>query len=345
MSDSSSVSVLSSEHQQSAVASTRSADARGALITKTSTTAKEWVHFKVYQYCTTTAHCLLCGKDLKWEKSTTVLTRHLESMHSTKYAELMLAKLEGKKKPAGQTGLESFLSGGLRKDQDEKLLKWVVGIYQPFRAVEEQTFRDLIKSHNSNSTDVSSKKLKTMIKEKVTVVKECVDEMVKQEKGAVTTDGWTSIANQTYFCFTFHWICEDFELHSIPLGIVRHRGTSTAEDHRTALEHEGLKHGLTWENIVALVTDTEPTMNSLGRLVEESAAFLNLYSSCNVLRRSRLLSVLYKMLQLAGGQHILWSSDCYACRTTSVYWRDKQTAISLICTLLSGASCVKLKSC
>ena len=262
----------SSASQQSGQTSTRD---KGVLITKSNTTAKEWEYFKVYQYDKETANCSLCKANIRWSRSTSTLTRHLQAKHTKEYAELIKVQVEGRKQET-QTGMEAFVNGGHRSDQEEKLLKWVVQTYQPYSAVEHDSFRQFVQSHNRKASSVSRKHIKTLVKEKVAIVKTCVDAMVRLERGAVTTDGWTSKANQSYFAFTFHWIDEEFELHSIPLGIVHHKGTSTAEDHFSALEVEGVRHGLTWQNIVAIVTDTEPTMNATGRLIAERTAGLNL---------------------------------------------------------------------
>ena len=66
--------------------------------------------------------------------------------------------------------------------------------------------------------------------------------------------------------FTYHWIDSKWVLHSLPIGITHHKGTTNAEANANGLEAELAKHGLTWENVLAVVTDTEPTMNSAGLL-------------------------------------------------------------------------------
>jgi len=89
--------------------------------------------------------------------------------------------------------------------------------------------------------------------------------------GAVTTDGWTSVSGHAYYGFTYHWIDGKWVLHSIPIGIAQHTGTTTGPDHAVGFEAELEKHGLTWNNVVAVTTDTEPTMNVAGLLFIEKA--------------------------------------------------------------------------
>ena len=64
--------------------------------------------------------------------------------------------------------------------------------------------------------------------------------------GAVTTDGWTSVSGHAYYGFTYHWIDDKWVLHSIPIGIAQHTGTTTGPDHAVGFEAELEKHGTTW---------------------------------------------------------------------------------------------------
>ena len=50
-----------------------------------------------------------------------------------------------------------------------------------------------------------------------------------------------------------------------------HKETTNAEANANGLEAELAKHGLTWKNVLAVVTDTEPTMNSAGLLFIQRA--------------------------------------------------------------------------
>ena len=59
---------------------------------------------------------------------------------------------------------------------------------------------------------------------------------------------------------------------SLALAIEHHEGRSLVEHHYRELLTVMGKYKLSWKNIVAIVTDTEPTMNSFGRIVEKEAA-------------------------------------------------------------------------
>ncbi len=62
-------------------------------------------------------------------------------------------------------------------------------------------------------------------------VKVHMDKLLKGTLGAVTTDGWTSASGDAYYGFTYHWIDTKWVLHSFPIGITHHKGTTTGLDH------------------------------------------------------------------------------------------------------------------
>ena len=126
--------------------------------------------------------------------------------------------------------------------------------------------------HDPKYKVMGRERLCTLISEKYAEVKIEMDKLLKGTLGAVTTDGWTSASGDAYYGFTYHWIDDEWVLHSLPIGITHHKGTTTATDHANGLEAELAKHGLTWNNVLAVVTDTEPTMNSSGLLFIERAA-------------------------------------------------------------------------
>ena len=61
---------------------------------------------------------------------------------------------------------------------------------------------------------------------------DCLDTMIKPDSmlAAITTDSWTSEANETYVSLTMHLIDEDFTLISMPFDCVLLEGQTKAED-------------------------------------------------------------------------------------------------------------------
>ena len=86
----------------------------------------------------------------------------------------------------------------------------------------------------------------------------------------LTTDTWTSAAKQSYIALTAHFINDDWELESICLDCCNFTGTHTAVDYKRKVEEMLDNCDCKWANVLAVVTDNEPTMNKFGDLIEET---------------------------------------------------------------------------
>jgi hypothetical protein len=140
-----------------------------------------------------------------------------------------------------------------------------------------------MKMHNPQFEPMGTYRLSTLLSETFASVQLSLRSILADTQGAITTDGWTlgwtkggpllreirTMASLVHYGFTYHWIEPDWKLHSAPIGISLHRGTSLAVDHVHVFESELAKHGLTYANIVAITTDT--VMNAAGRLIVDSA--------------------------------------------------------------------------
>ena len=90
---------------------------------------------------------------------------------------------------------------------------------------------------------------------------------------AVTTDAWTSLAQNSYVTCTCHFIDrKTWTLHSIVLGLFEKKGTSKAADVVQYLETQLTYFDLSYQDCVAAVTDTESTMVAAGHLIKQHSA-------------------------------------------------------------------------
>lgn len=83
---------------------------------------------------------------------------------------------------------------------------------------------------------------------------------------ALTCDHWTSPANTAYLSVTAHFINEDWKYVSLILCCTEHKGKTTSVDCDRELKKVIEKYDIKIEKVVALVTDTENTMTSLGKV-------------------------------------------------------------------------------
>ncbi len=95
-----------------------------------------------------------------------------------------------------------------------------------------------------------------------------ITSILKGKHFAFTTDGWTSLANVGYVTCTAHFIdATTWKLHSIVLGLYEKDGTSKADDIVNYCESQLTSFDLSYPRAVAVVTETEATMISAGRLL------------------------------------------------------------------------------
>lgn len=100
------------------------------------------------------------------------------------------------------------------------------------------------------------------------LVIEILKVMIGDNKFAITSDHWTSVAGSTFLAVTCHFIDSDWEIVSLTLSCSEHKGRTTAPQCKAEIEHALKKYDLKLSNAVALVTDTENTMTALGKLID-----------------------------------------------------------------------------
>lgn len=118
------------------------------------------------------------------------------------------------------------------------------------------------------------------------LVIEILKVMIGNNKYALTSDHWTSVQGTTFMAVTIHFINSDWELISLTLTCSEHKGRTTAQQCKAAIEHALKRYDLELSNAVALVTDTENTMTALGKLIDGdhhycAAHVLELTTVCN----------------------------------------------------------------
>jgi hypothetical protein len=96
----------------------------------------------------------------------------------------------------------------------------MVATYQSYRICEEPTFRDLCKSLNKKTPQISRAKLTTLVKEEYQLTLLKLKKILKGRDFAVTTDAWTSVARTGYVTCTCHFIDRStWTLHSVVMGL------------------------------------------------------------------------------------------------------------------------------
>lgn len=152
---------------------------------------------------------------------------------------------------------------GLSKRQsiDNGLLKFIISDYQPFSVVDSEHFKNFVNLLNPNYEMPSRKTLSNSLL--FAAYEKCVNKVKTEVENvfsiAITTDGWTSLNNASFYAITGHFIDHNCILHSRLLSTFKFSGAHTSEN-----IVEQLKSALSeWEienKIVGCVTDNASNM-------------------------------------------------------------------------------------
>lgn len=157
----------------------------------------------------------------KDSKSPSKAVQHLESVHKDLHRQYLTGghgSISGKFQAVGSP---NFI---------EKLCKYIVNNYLPLSTVEDEDFRELVFSLDSKAKLPCTRTLKEHLIHYQSELEKDIATMAAGQEEAITVDGWTSYANETYHSFTRHYISEGWELVSLALECTLHAGRATAED-------------------------------------------------------------------------------------------------------------------
>lgn len=188
------------------------------------------------------ALCLICKETLKHHGNTTNLVKHLDKRHPTEKAQME----EGKQDSRSSTGNEPPLkqmkltdktepyppSHFRKKLLDDKLIRYICKDTKPLKTVDDKGFRDLLETADPRYVIPSRKSVTTdLLPAKYDEIKQRVKkELEEADHIAVTTDLWTSLANDSYMSLTAHFIAKDWKLCSIALSTVHFEKDHTGEN-------------------------------------------------------------------------------------------------------------------
>jgi hypothetical protein len=237
---------------------------------RTEDTKRLWSHFWCLADDPAHVQCKHCSELLGFVNgSTSALGKHFENKHVDLFR-VEANSISKQKRASVATGIGAYLTGGT-KAYPLAVLKFVVMTQQPLTIVENEYFREMQGELNTRKdTEMGSERLKGMLHKKYSDIKIGINEMLTGEYVAITTDSWTSIANDSYIGTTVHWIDDTFGLHSGPLGVKHHIGKACAEDHVRECIAELKKHLIPLEKVVGVTSDTAAVMNAFGLRVSPS---------------------------------------------------------------------------
>jgi len=91
--------------------------------------------------------------------------------------------------------------------------------------------------------------------------------MIKGKYFSLTTDHWTSLANENYGSVTLHFI-KEFELKTFILSCTKNENGASAEEMVNQLVRDMYIWGLEKDYFMDAVTDSASNMNAFGRTIK-----------------------------------------------------------------------------
>ena len=239
-----------------------------------------WKHMKIYDtrglamnnVLRNCAHCTECDEDVNYgqSKSTSALVKHMVSKHRAIYDAQLAADVAAQsqlKKRNYQSTLDAHVSHDSK--QEDKLIKFIVHSYQPFSVVNCPYFRAYVQSLNVNARIFDRGFIGTAIAKIATDVQCELKGMLSGQYYALTTDHWTSKANESYMATTVHFIDANWKLIATTLSCSVHKESQTAENTLGFLREACDKFDLPQSHLVATVTDSAANMNLTGMLLDQ----------------------------------------------------------------------------
>lgn len=159
--------------------------------------------------------CNQCGKQYKTGGNTTNLMDHLKRMHPTLLKDQPLEKAKCMTKFLKRDILYSNTSEK-KKRIDKLVLNMVASDVLPLNVVNNVGLTKLIHELDPRYKMPSKTHLRNvLLKNEYNSIKETLKaELQIVESVALTTDGWSSRANESYLTVTCHFVTESFELAS-----------------------------------------------------------------------------------------------------------------------------------
>jgi hypothetical protein len=146
-------------------------------------------------------NCQLCESEYGTATSTTILHRHLTSVHNTEYHQ---QEKQQEQCPSYSSDEQSHITANL--------IEWIIVDLQPFNVVEQAEFQQFIHSLDSRYVipcrQTVKEEINTLFTRKKLNIKLEINNLTT--KVALTTDIWSSNYNNTaYLGVTMHYINND----------------------------------------------------------------------------------------------------------------------------------------
>ena len=201
-----------------------------------------------------TVICETCVKDLNYKfaeinygkgKSTSNVKNHLKSHHYDLYVKYVTkntskceADILASYEPSSTFDKRDIRSFTIPTSSAWMipLCRMIVNNYLPLSFVDDDDFRCYSWALNSKAKIPCATTLYEELVKRKAEMSVVIDKIVAGNDQAITTDSWTSVANENYTATTRHFIDQDWILRSLSLDCIKHVGSTKADDIAAGIE-------------------------------------------------------------------------------------------------------------
>lgn len=151
------------------------------------------------------------------------------------------------------------------------LLNWIVLSDQPFTAIQDQPFVDLVHTLNPKATIASDRTFKSDLMDayKKMFIELKAEIATIPGKISLTMDGWTSKNVLPFMAIRGHWLDENWVYHSKLFDFVHVIGDHSGENHSIILAGVLSRLGISFSKILGITLDNVGSNNTLFNFLEE----------------------------------------------------------------------------
>lgn len=202
--------------------------------------------------------CRICRTKLSYHGTTSNLRAHLSTLHPGK---LEVEGVEGEGSGPRQARIDSMLSPsrGLpyarQKRAADLLTRFVCEDMRPINVIYGSGFQAFVHELEPRFKIPCFRTISGQITKLYDTTKDGIRGMLRGEKLGLTTDGWSSLATESYVTVTAHFIDEDWEMRNVVLDTSELQTAHTAANVSTCIDSILQEYQVERESVLAITTD------------------------------------------------------------------------------------------
>lgn len=237
--------------------------------------------------------CLVC-RNQKTNKTVSLgevrpspaaLKNHFMANHRDIYENNVQSEInEQKRQQSTSLTLHLKPKTDIKKQHKINFARWIVEDDMPFSQHESPALKRMLQNLNVKVVNPERKECLHILTTLRLTTQDTIKSIIGDNYYSITTDHWTSVANDNYGCITIHFIT-NFELKSFVLSFEFHSGGSSGEELSTQLWNSIGKWQLNKKKLMVLVTDSASNMNTMGEIVmNEHTSITHHYCADHILQ-------------------------------------------------------------